>query len=172
MAPLEVSAWSVAVWGLTALRRPGLALGVQAAAVALLARRLDGLVRDPVAVATRIAAGGTARAAGPALAAVTRTWSPLLVLGLAFRRTRRTAALAFLLPAWHDRRRTTAPLDALADLGLHVADDVAYGLGVWAGCVRARTAVPLLPRLVWRSRTWSPGTLRRDLGQGGRTPSP
>jgi mycofactocin system glycosyltransferase len=29
-----------------------------------------------------------------------------------------------------------------------LADDVAYGAGVWAGCIRARTLRPLLPKLV------------------------
>jgi len=26
-----------------------------------------------------------------------------------------------------------------------VADDIAYGAGVWAGCVRERTLAPVLP---------------------------
>ena len=46
---------------------------------------------------------------------------------------------------------------------LHVADDVAYGAGVWVGCARERTVVPLVPRISWRSRVWSSGTLRAEL---------
>ena len=37
-----------------------------------------------------------------------------------------------------------------------LANDVAYGVGVWAGAIRSRTAGPLIPRL----RGWSPG--KRD----------
>jgi hypothetical protein len=46
---------------------------------------------------------------------------------------------------------------------LHVADDAAYGAGVWAGCARERTLVPLVPRISWRSRVWSSRTLHDEL---------
>ena len=62
VAPVHVSAWSLAVWALALRRRPAEALAVLAGSVSLLAWRLTGLVRDPVAVAARIAGGGTARA--------------------------------------------------------------------------------------------------------------
>ena len=45
-------------------------------------------------------------------------------------------------------------------VALHVADDVAYGAGVWVGCARERTLVPLIPRVAWRSRVWSSPALR------------
>ncbi len=99
LAPVHVSGWSLAVWSLLLARKPTLAMAVLAASIALLARRLRGLVRDPVAVATHIAAGGTTRAALPTLASLVRAWSPALVLGLAFPRTRRVSAMALLLPA-------------------------------------------------------------------------
>ncbi len=164
MAPLQTSVWSVAVWSLIWLRRPGLALTAQGASIVLLARRLRGLVRDPVAVAVTIAGGGTARSAVPALGSVARVWSPLLVIGLTWRRTRKLSALALLLPALRDRADLPGTLDPARYLGLHLADDLAYGAGVWVGCLRARTIVPLVPKLAWRSRTWSSSTLERDLG--------
>ncbi len=67
LAPVRVSGWSLAVWALALARRPALAASALALSSAILAARLDGLVRDPVAVATRIAGGGTVRAAVPAL---------------------------------------------------------------------------------------------------------
>ena len=140
-----------------------LALAVLAASIALLAHRLRGLVRDPVAVATHIAGGGTVRSALPALGSLARAWSPALVLGLAFRRTRTASALALLVPAlgdWAPDRETLDPVRAVA---LHVADDAAYGLGVWVGCARERTLVPLIPRISWRARVWSPRALREEL---------
>jgi mycofactocin system glycosyltransferase len=163
MAPLQASGWSVTVWLLGLLRRPGLAMVAQATSIVLLAHRLRGLVRDPVAVATTIAGGGTARAAVPALGAMTRVWSPVLMLGLFPRRTRRLALIALLLPALRDRRDNPGSLDAARYVGLHVADDVAYASGVWSGCLRTRTAVPLLPRVTWRSRTWSSEGLQDQL---------
>jgi mycofactocin glycosyltransferase len=169
LAPIHVSAWSLAVWALALARRPVLALATMAASVTVLAHRLGGLVRDPVAVATRVAGGGTARAALPSLAGLARAWSPALVCGLAFRRTRRTSALALLVPALGDWAANREALDPLRFAALHVADDAAYGAGVWAGCARARTVVPLVPRLSWRSRLWSSRTLRDGLAH---VPSP
>jgi mycofactocin system glycosyltransferase len=34
----------------------------------------------------------------------------------------------------------------------HLADDIAYGAGVYAGCVRHRTSIPLRPRIAGRSK--------------------
>ena len=163
LAPVHSSAWSLAVWGLALARRPVLAQATLAASVAILAKRLAGLVRDPVAVAGRIAGGGTARSALPALGTLVRAWSPALLLGLASRRTRKAAALALLIPAVRDWANDPGTLDPLRYTALHVADDAAYGAGVWAGCVRARTVVPLVPRVSWRSRVWSSRQLRRNL---------
>ena len=163
LAPVHVSGWSLAVWILMLGRRPLLALAVLAASVAILARRLRGLVRDPVAVAAHIAGGGTARAALPALGSLARAWSPGLVLGLAFRRTRRASALALLLPALTDGALEEGGIDPVRATALHVADDVAYGVGVWVGCARERTLVPLIPRISWRSPVWSSPALRREL---------
>lgn len=163
LAPVHVAGWSLLVWGLLLARRPVLACTALAASIVLLARRLVGLVRDPVDVATRIVGGGTARAAVPALSSLTRAWGPAFVLGLLFRRTRRASALALLIPAVYDsatQRRTENPLPAVA---VHVADDVAYGAGVWLGCARARTLVPLIPRVSWRARAWSAPSLRDEL---------
>jgi mycofactocin system glycosyltransferase len=163
VAPVQVSAWSLAVWALLLMRRPVLALSVLSASIVLLAHRLRGLVRDPVRVATHIAGGGTTRAALPALASLARAWSPALVLGLAFRRTRTVSALALLVPAVSESAADQQGHDPVRAVAVHVGDDVAYGTGVWVGCARERTLVPLIPRVVWRARVWSPAALRRDL---------
>jgi mycofactocin glycosyltransferase len=166
LAPAQLSGWSLSVWAFSAARRPLSALAVLAASIGILARRLDGLVRSPLPVAARIAAGGTARSALPALGGLARAWAPALVTGLAFRRTRRAAALALLLPAfgdWAAQRNARRSLDPLRYAALHVADDVAYGLGVWDGCARAGTAEPLVPHLSWRARVWSSRALRDEL---------
>jgi len=166
LAPMSASAWSLAVWVLTLARRPAVAVAVLGVSIGVLAARLRGLVRRPLAVATRIAGGGTARSALPALAGLVRAWSPALVLALGFRRTRRAAALALVVPAlgdWLDHRDDIDPVRYAA---FHVADDVAYGAGVWAGCLEAGTIEPLVPRIVWRSRVWSARSLQRSLSPG------
>jgi hypothetical protein len=115
-------------------------------------------------VAVTIAGGGTAKSAAPALAGLARAWAPAFVLGLAVPRTRRAAALALLAPAVHEWWATNAELDPVRYAMLHVVDDVAYGTGVWAGSLTARTIRPLLPRITLRSRVWSSRSLRSQLG--------
>jgi mycofactocin system glycosyltransferase len=166
VAPVHLSAWSLAVWTLLLTRRPVLALAALSASIVMLAHRLRGLVRDPVRVAAHIAGGGTTRAALPALASLTRAWSPALVLGLAFRRTRAASALALLVPALSESAADQQEHDHMRAVAMHVADDVAYGTGVWVGCLRERTLVPLIPRIAWRSRVWSTMALRQDLRPG------
>ena len=163
LAPMAASGWSVAVWALVAARRPRAAAVVLSVSTGVLAARLRGLVRRPLAVATRIVGGGTARGALPALGGLARVWSPALVLALLLRPTRRAAALALVLPALRDWAGQRDELDPLRYGAFHLADDVAYGAGLWAGCVRAGTAEPLVPRIAWRSRVWSSRSLRRDL---------
>jgi mycofactocin glycosyltransferase len=163
LAPLQISGWSLLVWSLLLARRPVLALTALSASIVILARRLRGLVRDPVGVATHIAAGGTARSALPALASLTRAWAPAFVLGLAFRRTRRASAAALVTPALYEWARDRRDLDPVRAVAVHMADDVAYGTGVWLGCARERTLVPLIPRIAWRARVWSNPGLRAEL---------
>jgi hypothetical protein len=55
-------------------------------------------------------------------------------------------ALVPPLVEWRQRRPALDPFRwSLAA----IADDCAYGLGVWAGALRARTLGPLLPSLRW-----------------------
>jgi mycofactocin glycosyltransferase len=164
MAPLTTSAWSAAVWGLTLVRRPFLASATLAVSILILAHRLQGLVDQPAKVAATIAGGGTARSALPALHGLTRAWAPAFVLGLLVPRTRRAAALALVVPALEEWRTTRPDLDPFRYTLFSIADDVAYGTGVWAGSLTARTLRPLLPRVSLRSRVWSSGALRSQLG--------
>ena len=96
-------------------------------------------------------ARGTIAAVRPAVRGLARAWSPALVLALGWRRTRSAAALALLVPAVGDWVADRAELDPFRYAALHVADDLAYGAGVWLGCLHARTPAPLVPRIVWRS---------------------
>jgi hypothetical protein len=61
-------------------------------------------------------------------------------------RGRRVAAASLLLgpplTAWATRRPALDPVRFTTG---YLADDVAYGLGVWAGSVRAGTSIPLRP---------------------------
>jgi hypothetical protein len=68
----------------------------------------------------------------------------LVLAGGRARWGRRAAAASLLLgtplAAWATRRPAVDPIRFAA---LALADDMAYGAGVWAGCLRHRTTTPL-----------------------------
>ena len=72
----------------------------------------------------------------------------------------RTFRVALIKPSHYDDdgyviqwRRSYIPSNSLASVYALVAE-----------CARERVLEPLLPRVVWQSRTWSAITLRQSLG--------
>jgi hypothetical protein len=140
VAPLRLSGWSGAAWGLAAVGHPLLGAAVAAGSTAALARKLRTL-DDPVEEALRLAGRGHALAGRSIAQAVRRAWLPLaLGAAVASRRARLPVAAAVLGPTLVDvaRRGPTAA-------GLHLADDAAYCVGLWSGSWRARTTAALRP---------------------------
>lgn len=153
MPPLVLYPWpTLAVAGLLA-RRPVIAAGGYAGSVLAMRRTLD---RADVP-ADGVLAG--------MLTAVQQTWlgvgrygtqfgAPLLVGALlrpGSRRPgprwgRRAAAASLLLgPALNEWRQARGALDPVRFVFAQLADDVAYGAGVWSGCLRSRTIAPIRP---------------------------
>ncbi|GHF82263.1 mycofactocin system glycosyltransferase [Amycolatopsis bartoniae] len=146
IAPLKISGWTALAWALAAVRKPGLGAAVALGTAALLPRKLR-----PVGVPPREALTLALRGhlgAGRYLADVlTRTWGPVAMpLLAATPRGRIVLALALArhLTEW---RRLRPDLDPVRWLLARTADDFAYGAGVWRGCARERTALPLVPDL-------------------------
>ncbi len=139
LAPVRTSGWSLAIWVLAAARRPWLAAAVAVGTVVALQRTL----RDvPRAETTRLVLLGHLGAGRQFAAAATRVWWPITVLAaVCHRRARWIAAAAVAVRLWAER----SPIV--------LADDVAYGTGVWAGALRERTAAPLTPQVTtWPTR--------------------
>jgi hypothetical protein len=140
VAPLRISGWSGAAWGLAALGHPVLGAAVAAGSTAALVRKL-GALDHPATEALRLAGRGHLLAGRAVAQAVRRAWLPAAVgLAVASRRARPAVAAAVLGPTVVDAVRRGP-----AAAALHLADDAAYCAGVWAGSVRAHTWGALLP---------------------------
>ena len=79
--------------------------------------------------------------------AITRTWWPIaLVIALVSRRGRRVILAAIVLPSltnWFSKKPKVDPVSYCA---LKLADDVAYGTGVWKGVLATRDLGALAPK--------------------------
>ncbi len=144
VAPLTVSGWSAAAWGLVAAGAPTAGLALAAGTTAALVPRLRSL-RHPWREAGRLAGLGNLYVGRQVADALRRAWFPLAV-PLALRRRSRPALVAVLVvPAlveWAERR---PGLDPFRWAILRLADDLAYGVGLWRGSLRARSAAALRP---------------------------
>ncbi len=75
---------------------------------------------------------------------------------------RRAAAASLLLgppaTAWAAGPRTLGPARFMAG---RLADDIAYGAGVWSGCVSERTTAPVRPVIGWHRLRYDKDGIRR-----------
>ncbi|MBI3257098.1 MAG: mycofactocin biosynthesis glycosyltransferase MftF [Actinobacteria bacterium] len=150
---LEISPWSLGAWTLLAAGHPVIGAGVAVGSAAVLSHRAADIdVDEPISrLGYEMARVGVLghRDAGRLIAStITRTWLPVFVLASLFsRRARAVLLAAVLVPGLVEWARRRPRLDPLRYVALRVLDDGAYATGVWQGCLRERTAVPLLPRL-------------------------
>jgi mycofactocin system glycosyltransferase len=164
VAPARISLVTAATWGLLLVGQPVAAVAAAGAATAMLAGRLRGVVDDPLAEATRLSAQATARTVIPTVSGIVRAWGPAVVVSLFVRRSGRlrlAAGGALVVAATRDWRSRPAELAPFRYVAARVADDLAYGTGLWWGCWQARTVRPLIPSV----------TVVRRRAQG-KTPRP
>ena len=145
VAPARCSRWSAAAWGAAAVGHPLVGLGAAAGSAAALKRKL-GPLPDSLAVTVRLAGTGHLHAGYGIARAVARVWWPLAVLiALTRPRARPLVVAAMLGPSLLDWIRGLRPSGLIRTLALRLADDLAYGAGVWQGVVCTRDATSLIP---------------------------
>jgi mycofactocin glycosyltransferase len=158
MAPLALHPWSALTVAAALARRPavaaaGLAGGWFELTAAL---RRAGVPADGSAAAAVTAARQTWLGIGRY---ATQFGAPAIALVLArpggksaARRWGRRAAAASLLlgPALDAYTERKPDLDPVSFTLARVADDICYGAGVWAGCLRERTLAPVKPVITGR----------------------
>ena len=146
--PLVLSEWSVAVWGLVVAGHPLAAVAVAAGSAAVLAAKLRRVLprAGPGGAAAgrlgprpgRPVAGPGAHPAVVAAGAGRGRWSAGACAGRCWWRP--------WCRRWPTGGRARA-IGPAVHVGLRLADDVAYGAGVWWGCWSERTVAPLVPLL-------------------------
>lgn len=153
LSPIVISPWSAAAWAAAASTHGlGLAAGLAIAvgSAAALPKKL-GMVAEANRLAWRLATRGHLGAGAQLGRSVWRTYLPLSVpLVMSSRRARRVALAAlvpYLLDWNNDRQGEPRTPPAIPYVGLRLLDDGAYCLGLWHGCIAARTCGPLTPRL-------------------------
>ncbi|HET6792871.1 MAG TPA: hypothetical protein VFH45_00430, partial [Acidimicrobiales bacterium] len=149
----RVSPWTALAWGLVVSGRVRAGVAVGAATTAALGRRLEGL-EHPWSEAVSLAGRGNLNGGRLMADALRRAWWPLALAAAtrAGRAGRRAAVLAFAVPVV-DWLRTRPPLGLVPWLGLRLADDAAYGAGLWWGSFSHRWPGALVPDLAnWPGR--------------------
>lgn len=154
-APLVISRWSLAAWVLVGLGRPRFGAAVALASTAALGLRLRGRTRrpriaHPWRIAGRLAGSGHLRAAEVIVVALRRGWWPPAVLAaVVSRRARLVVLAAVVVPPVVEwvRRPPGAGVGPVRWFALRLADDIAYGAGVWVGVIRRRSFAALRPDL-------------------------
>ena len=147
LPPLELRPWPTAVAVAVVAGHPAVALVLLAGSTAALARQL----RDrgvPVGRSLQwsaLGAGWTLVGLGRALGMLA---GPAVVAGaLRRRRWAVTAGVLVALPPVVDWWRRRPPFDPVRWSVASIADDMAYGAGVWLGCLAEGSFGPLVPQL-------------------------
>jgi len=143
LAPVRMSGWSAATWAPVLAGVPMLGVLIAGGTALALVRKLRTV---PPLEALRLAGLGNLYAGRLLAATLTRAWWPVAaVAALCSRRARRivfAAAAVTLIDGW---RRERPEVDPLRYSALRIADDLAYGAGVWSGSWRERRLDALLP---------------------------
>ena len=143
LAPVRMSGWSAAVWAPVLAGLPLVGGLVAAGTAAALVRRLRAL---PAAESLRLVGLGHLHAGRLLAATLTRAWWPVAVLAaLCSRRARRLLALAAAVNVATSWSAERPALDPVRYAALRVADDLAYGAGVWVGSARERRIDAIAP---------------------------
>ena len=150
LAPVRMSGWSAGVWALVALRRPWSAVALAGATVVALQRRLGSV---PRAESARLVVRGHLLAGRQLAKGITRVWWPLaLVAAVAVPRSRVPIAAAVVLPSAVEAL-TVRSLAPLRDAPMLLADEMAYGAGVWWGVLEERRIAAMKPAFTtWPKR--------------------
>ncbi len=147
LAPVELRPWPTGVAVALLAGRPRTALVTLLSSAVAMDDKL-GRRGIPMVQSLRWCASGAGWTLIGLGRAATMLAAPLLLgASIRGRRARLVSVLALVAPPAVEWCRRRPGLDPVRWVVASVVDDIAYGCGVWIGCVRARAWAPLLPRI-------------------------
>ena len=142
LAPLRADSWTLVAWSSVLVGRPTLGARIVSGARRHARERFFQSEDNPDVAANQIVTRNMVRAGGPLARATVRTFGIVLLLLALHPRLRARALGLFLIgSAWRWRHDQFHP----TDVPFALADDLAYGTGVFRGAVRARSLRSLTP---------------------------
>ena len=144
LAPVRSDVWTLATWISVFARRPLVAIGIVTIARRAMRTRVSSIAEKPSRVANELVISGTLRSGAAIARALVRTFGIVIMAFVVPRRSRRQAVALFVLGTAYRWRATPV---RITDIPLAIADDAAYGLGVWCGALRSRSTRALRPRI-------------------------
>ena len=144
LAPLRADPWTLLAWTSVLIGQPSIGVRIIRSARAHARDKFFLSTDNPNEVAKQVVSRNMLRAGGPLARATVRTFGMILLLASIHPRLRKRALILFGIgTAWRWRHHRLH----ITDIPLGVADDLAYGIGVFRGAARFRTLKPLTPRL-------------------------
>lgn len=152
LAPLRSDPWTLVAWTSVLLGQPMLGARIVRAAQRHASEKFFASSENPDAVASEVIRGNMVRAGGPLARGFVRTFGIALLVAALHPRLRKRALTLFAVGTlWRWRHQRPH----LRELPLGIADDLAYGIGVFQGVWRfksLRSVRPTITRSTMRIR--------------------
>lgn len=150
LTPISTSGWTATAWLGIIVGAPSVVVASLGVATGLLWRRLRKRTTAPGKLALITVVRGSLQAGPQLLRQVFRIYGVPLAIGALFLRSLRRPLVVLVavatLPRWWKQRHLIDPVSATA---LQIAEDLAYGAGVLAGSLDAKTRGAVRPSFTW-----------------------
>ena len=144
VAPLRADSWTLFAWTSAFAGKPLVGGRVARVARDRLRARFSDTTDDPEVVASELVARGMIGAGGPLARALVRNFGVVVLAGALHPKLRRRALTLFVIgTAWRWRNTRLH----LTDVPFAIADDLAYGIGIYKGAWESKTIGALKPHI-------------------------